>query len=126
MVGHGRNMRREYQPLRTHASDLGFSLQMASRIDSHVPQPQNAARDIAQQLHPDVENRRGDLVSVGEGTEHETRWGQSYGRPRWRRPDLALIIGGQVAMRQPQDVFGITPFLIWRNHDGIRHYEVHA
>src|SRR5690348_16094359 len=74
---------REDQPVTLDIACLRFSPQLPHGIIIAPREPQYAAFHRAEQLHPHVEHRRRNLVTIVERTKHKAPLWQAFVRAHW-------------------------------------------
>ena len=119
MIGQ-RDLRREHQAMGIDPARLRFPAQIRGREIIRLQQPQDAAFDLAENAHPDIEDRRRDLEAVVEAAQHERVVRQAgVAARRGLRRDRPLRIVDLVAVRQVDDGLGVERLLVERQHDPV-------
>src|SRR6476619_3661216 len=106
----------EDQACWVNAARLRLTAKIAFGRGIVMQQPDHAARNVAQQPHPDIEYRRGDFVAVVEAAEYEACLRQSRFRAAWRAlRDAPFAIIDLIGIGKLHDFFAIECLLVgWR------------
>ena len=116
----------ENQPVRIDPAYLGLTAQVGSRRIAGVPQPQHAASNLAEQPHPDVEQRRRELPALVEAAKYDACFGQAGIMAHKRRGHRPPIVLHEVTAGQMNDCLAIGRLVgEWRHH-GIGEDVIHA
>src|SRR5690349_664285 len=107
MIGQ-RNHRSKHEPVAPDAALRRFVAQVSGNSLVRFEEPEDAALDLAQDSHPDVEHGGRDLVRVVKGAEYErTLWKTHFAAARRLLGNLAARIVHLVGVRQIDDVLRI-------------------
>src|SRR6266403_1879844 len=121
---------REDQARRVDASRPGLPAQVLGRPIVVAQQPEDAPRHGFEKAHPDIEERRRQLVVVVEAAEYECPLRQPAFLTRWRASrNLSLRVVDLIAFGQVNQPFREVRLLVERHHERIDDgviYEIRA